>query len=96
MVRGEKLMGEEQQWYWEDEYKTIVKDEWDEAFYNTKTTYNDIITFNSGAGENSEMLRIAQDGFYVRGVKVDADAKEAEQVYTAFKQWLMWNTLATK
>jgi hypothetical protein len=26
------------------------------------------------------MLRVAQDGFYVRGVKVEADAKEAEAV----------------
>jgi len=95
MVHGEKLMGEEQQWYWEDEYKTIIKDEWDEAFYNTKTTHNHTITFTSGTGEDSEMLRVTPDGFYVRGVKVPADAKEAEQVYTAFKQWLTWNTLSS-
>lgn len=41
----------------------------------------------------SEMLRIAKDGFYVRGVKIDQDQKEAEKVYTAFHQWLTWATL---
>lgn len=41
----------------------------------------------------SEMLRVAQDGFYVRGVKVPADDKEAETVYNAFKQFLVWSEL---
>lgn len=40
-----------------------------------------------------EMLRVAQDGFYVRGVKVPADDKEAETVYNAFKAFLMWAEL---
>jgi len=39
---------------------------------------------------NDEMLRIAEDGFYVRGQRVPADDKEAETVYLAFKQWLAW------
>jgi hypothetical protein len=38
----------------------------------------------------SEMLRVAQDGFYVRGVRVPADDREAETVYNAFKQFLVW------
>jgi hypothetical protein len=42
---------------------------------------------------NTEMLRIAQDGFYVRGVKVTQDDKEAEIVYNAFKQFLTWAEL---
>jgi predicted PolB exonuclease-like 3'-5' exonuclease len=46
-----------------------------------------------GGGE--EMLRVAPDGFYVRGVRVEADAKEAKHVYEAFKQWLTWNTLSS-
>ena len=37
-----------------------------------------------------EMLRVAEDGFYVRGVKVTQDDKEAEIVYNAFKQFLTW------
>lgn len=42
---------------------------------------------------NDEMLRVAADGFYVRGVRVPADAQEAETVYNAFKQWLAWANL---
>lgn len=41
----------------------------------------------------TEMLRVAQDGFYVRGVKVTQDDKEAETVYNAFKQFLTWAEL---
>ena len=44
------------------------------------------------AGMN-EMLRVAQDGFYVRGQKVPVDDKEAETVYNAFKQFLVWAEL---
>lgn len=88
-------MGEETQWYWEDEYETIVKEEWEEAFFNNKTAHNQTITFNSGSGEDSEMLRVSPDGFYVRGVRVEADADEAKKVYLAFKQWLTWNTLSS-
>jgi len=40
-----------------------------------------------------EMLRVAQDGFYVRGVRVEADAKEAKAVYEAFKQWMTYAIL---
>ena len=43
--------------------------------------------------ESSEMLRVAEDGFYVRGVKVPVDDKEAETVYNSFKQWLAWAQL---
>jgi hypothetical protein len=41
----------------------------------------------------TEMLRVAQDGFYVRGVKVTQDDREAEIVYNAFKQFLVWAEL---
>lgn len=44
-------------------------------------------------GETTEMLRVAKDGFYVRGVKIEQDEKEAEKVYNAFHQWLTWVTL---
>ena len=40
-----------------------------------------------------EMLKITQDGFYVRGVKVPQDEREAESVYKTFHQWLTWATL---
>jgi hypothetical protein len=42
---------------------------------------------------NDEMLKITQDGFYVRGVRVPADEKEAQAVYEAFKAWLTWANL---
>jgi hypothetical protein len=48
------------------------------------------ITLNTGT---SEMLRVARDGFYVRGKRVNQDDKEAEIVYNAFSQWLTWTTL---
>ena len=45
------------------------------------------IIFN--AGDNQEMLKITKDGFYVRGVKVEQDEKEAAAVYKAFKRWMV-------
>jgi hypothetical protein len=42
----------------------------------------------------TEMLRITRDGFYVRGVAVDQDTHEAQQVYEAFKQWMEWTVLS--
>lgn len=41
----------------------------------------------------SEMLRVAEDGFYVRGKKLDIDANEAQSVYKAFRQFLIWSAL---
>jgi len=41
----------------------------------------------------SEMLRVAEDGFYVRGKKLDIDDEEARSVYKAFRQWLIWTEL---
>ena len=45
------------------------------------------------ASMDNEMLRITKDGFYVRGIRVPQDDKEAEKVYNAFHQWLTWATL---
>ena len=49
------------------------------------------IAFNTGADQ--EMLKISKDGFYVRGVKVEQDEKEAEAVYKAVKRWMIENEL---
>lgn len=46
------------------------------------------------AGE--EVLRIGPDGFWVRGVKVPQDAKEAQTVYNAFKEFLTWSQLTRR
>ena len=48
------------------------------------------ITLRSGA---EEMLKCNTEGFWVRGVKVAQDDKEAEIVYNAFKQWLTWASI---
>jgi hypothetical protein len=47
---------------------------------------NDVTMIAGGC----EMLRVAEDGFYVRGVRVPADEQEAETVYRAFKEMLTW------
>jgi hypothetical protein len=48
------------------------------------------IVFHAG---QSEMLKVTEDGFYVRGVKVEADEKEAVAVYKAFKAFLVHHAL---
>ena len=50
---------------------------------------NNITCFAGG----TEMLKVAEDGFYVRGLKVPVDDKEAETVYNAFKEFLVWSRL---
>ena len=46
------------------------------------------ITFHNRT-PGGEMLKITEDGFYVRGKRVEADEQEAAAVYRAFKQWLV-------
>ena len=48
------------------------------------------IVFHAG---QSEMLKVTEDGFYVRGVKIEADNNEAAAVYKAFKQFLVHHAL---
>jgi hypothetical protein len=48
------------------------------------------IVFHTG---QSETLRVAEDGFYVRGVKVPVDDNEAMAVYRAFKEFLVYHAL---
>lgn len=53
-----------------------------------------------GAGANiafytnqKEMLKVSNDGFYVRGKKLDIDDNEAAAVYKAFREFLIWSAL---
>jgi hypothetical protein len=48
------------------------------------------IVFHSG---KAETLRVAEDGFYIRGVKVPVDDDEAVAVYRAFKEFLVYHAL---
>jgi hypothetical protein len=52
---------------------------------------NNNVTIFTGS---TEMLRVAEDGFYVRGTKVPVDDREAATVYNAFKEFLVWNRLS--
>jgi len=59
------------------------------VFSVTAPPQNNII-FHSN---KSEILRVAEDGFYVRGVKVPVDDNEAAAVYKAFKSFLVHHAL---
>ena len=63
----------------------------DPTSYNFHLPNSNNITCNVGS---TEMLRVAEDGFYVRGVRVEADDKEAATVYAAFKEFLVWSRLS--
>ena len=55
------------------------------------------IVFHSGTDlDASEMLKITRTGFYVRGKLVDQDDKEAEIVYNAFKEWMIYSALTRR
>jgi hypothetical protein len=60
----------------------------DSVFFRDPTP-NNIICLAGG----EEMLRVGPDGFWVRGVKVEQNAQEAQAVYNAFKQWMAWASL---
>lgn len=47
-------------------------------------------------GADEEMLRVSKTGFYVRGVKVEQDQREAETVYNAFKEWMVYSALVRR
>ena len=52
------------------------------------------IIFHAGNSlEGNELLRITRTGFYVRGVAVPQDSKEAELVYNAFREFLTYHAL---
>ena len=59
--------------------------------YNFHEPKSNNIVCNVGS---TEMLRVAEDGFYVRGVRVESDDKEAATVYNAFKEFLVWGRLS--
>ena len=76
---------------------SVDYEDWLQKYVDLEIDYNSYNPLGAdeinltAAGE--EMLRVAKDGFYVRGVKVEADAKEAKAVYNAFKQWMTYAIL---
>ena len=63
------------------------------AVYQINTPLEDATVIVGPDDSTGGMLKIAKDGFYVRGVKVAIDEQEAQTVYLAFKQWLTWANL---
>ena len=51
------------------------------------------ISFHDNA-DSEPMLEIRENAFYVRGVAVPIDEKEAGEVYRAFHKWLTWAWLS--
>ena len=72
--------------YWQEDHDRIMEEM---KLVEPKNT----ITCLAG-GE--EMLRCSPDGFWVRGVKVEQDDKEAEIVYNAMKEFLTWSQLTRR
>jgi len=68
----------------------VIAQEVSPEFAFREPTPNNITMITGGA----EMLRVAEDGFYVRGEKVPVDDREAATVYNAFKEFLVWNRLS--
>jgi len=64
----------------------------DDGKYFTVADSTQSNTISMHVGPN-EMLKVTPNGFYVRGVKVTQDDKEAETVYNAFKAFLVWAEL---
>ncbi len=77
--------------YWQEDHDRITADMKKHSAWTLRNTHNpNTITCMAG-GE--EMLRVASDGFWVRGKQVKQDDNEAETVYNAFKAWMIWAQL---
>jgi hypothetical protein len=59
-------------------------------YFREPQELNRSIILNAGS---TEMIRISPEGFYVRGQAVEQGPGEAEAVYAAFKQWMVWTSL---
>ena len=68
----------------------VINDTPPRPFLSVTAPPKNNIIFNAGP---EEMLRVSEDGFYLRGVKVVADEKEAAAVYKAFKSFLVHHAL---
>jgi hypothetical protein len=74
---------------WITQYTDALDLEIENDYFDNRLGANDISLTAAG----NEMLRVAKDGFYVRGVRVEADEKEAKAVYEAFKSWMTYAIL---
>ena len=56
--------------------------------FNNTTPNSIVIQLNQ-----VEWIKISDSGFWVRGIKVDQDEKEAKTVYNAFREFLTWASI---
>ena len=76
-------------YHWDNASPSFIAQEVEYVFHEPKEP-NAIALMTAGM---DEMIKITEEGFWVRGKKVPQDDKEAETVYNAFKQWLAWANL---
>ena len=57
-----------------------------------KFSTNSVTIYNKG----TEMIKIENEGFYVRGVKIPIDETESSSVYKAFREFLIIQILTSK
>jgi hypothetical protein len=79
--------------YWQESHDQVLAEMRSVAGYGAVppgTLPMNNITCMAGG---DEMLRVGPDGFWVRGVRVEQDDKEAQAVYNAFKAWMSWAQL---
>jgi hypothetical protein len=87
--------------YWQESHDQVIAEMKLDPLYGAVPPSDSGYTFQNTHNPNTitcmaggeEMLRVSPDGFWVRGVKVTQDDKEAQLVYNAFKEWMTWSQL---
>ena len=69
----------------------VVSDKIPEPVLTVESGKKNNIVFHTGS---AEMLRVTEDGFYVRGQKVPIDDSEGLAVYRAFRNFLAYHALS--
>lgn len=90
--------------YWQESHDQTMAEMKLDPMYGAVPPSDSGYTFRNDHNPNTitclaggqEMLRVGPDGFWVRGVKVEQDDKEAEIVYNAMKEFLTWSQLTRR
>jgi hypothetical protein len=76
-----------------DDYDAVQTGDYLLTFNDPAAQPNTMSFLVGGADAAVEMLKITKEGFYVRGIKVEQDEKEALVVYNAFREWMTWSAM---